>query len=275
MRLVSFDPFRTLHLPGVSVLKPERWLADRELLRVADWVLFPGVWQLDSLEYGFKCRIFPSPATLRLGYDKVVTTRAMQAVFPAWMPETVIVANSPAGREEILDTFSFPFVMKVPREAMGRGVRLISGREQFSGWCNGHGNDQAPDILYAQEYLPIQRDLRVVWVGDSVMTAYWREGVDGFLNNVAQGGRVDFDNVPAEALQMVNEIATHFGIDHAGFDVALVDGHPYLLEFNVRFGNQALTARGIRVEDHIHAWLLKQLALARPPVTPEPLPRSA
>lgn len=264
MRLVSFDPFRSLHLPGVSVLKPEHWLLHRDALREADFVLFPEFWQLDALEYALGCRVFPSSATLRLGHDKIAMTRALEAAFPTWTPHTLIRANTPAGQDEILDTFEFPFVMKVPRESMGRGVRLIGDRAQFRAWCSEN------DVLYAQEHLPISRDLRVVWIGDAVTCAYWRQGVDGFLNNVAQGGSVDFDNIPAAALEAVAVIARGLGIDHAGFDIAVVDGHPYVLEFNVRFGNHALLERGIRPEEHIHAWLLRQFSdgLA-------PLPRSA
>lgn len=264
MQLVSFDPFRSLRIPGVTVLKPEHWLAHRELLRAADCVLFPEYWQLDALQYALGARLFPSPATLRLGHDKIATTRALEAAFPAWSPFTLIRANTPVAREEILDVMTFPFVMKVPRESMGRGVRLIDGRAAFSDWC------ASQPVLYAQEYLPIDRDLRVVWIGDRVIAAYWRRGVDGFLNNVAQGGSVSFDDIPQSALDAVAAIANSFSIDHAGFDVAWVDGQPLVLEFNVRFGNQALIAAGIRAEEHIHAWLLRRFSGGL-----TPLPRSA
>lgn len=265
MRLVSFDPFRSLRIPGVTVLKPEHWLAHRELLRAANAVLFPEFWQLDALQYALGCKVFPSPATLRIGHDKIAMTRALEAGYPAWAPVTLIRANTPAGRDEILAQFAFPFVMKIPRESMGRGVQLIADRAAFATWCSsGH------DVLYAQEYLPIERDLRVVWVGDNVVSAYWRKGVDGFLNNVAQGGSVSFDDIPQAALAAVTTIARGLGIDHAGFDIAMVGDHPYVLEFNVRFGNKALTERGIRVEEHIHTWLLRNFAGGI-----SPLPRSA
>jgi len=265
MRLISFDPFRSLNIPGVTVLKPEHWLKHRTALQAADCVLFPEFWMLDAMQYALGCRIFPSPATFRLGHDKIAMTRALEAAFPAWTPTTLIRANTVRDREEILEQFAFPFVMKTPRESMGRGVRLIGDRGEFAAWCA-----TGQPVLYAQEYLPIERDLRVVWVGDSVVAAYWRKGVDGFLNNVAQGGSVDFDAIPQIALDATAAVARGLGINHAGFDIAMVQGHPFVLEFNVRFGNQALTARGIRVEEHIHAWLLREFAdrLA-------PLPRSA
>ncbi|WP_308423732.1 ATP-grasp domain-containing protein [Calditerricola satsumensis] len=51
------------------------------------------------------------------------------------------------------------------------------------------------------------------------------------------------------------QLARTLGIDHAGFDVAWVDGHPYLLEFNALFGNEALNRLGIRVEEAIVRYL--------------------
>ena len=106
-----------------------------------------------------------------------------------------------------------------------------------------------------QEYLPIHRDLRVVWVGNKVVTAYWREQGDGFHFNVARGGVMNFDVVPPAALELVNEVATALGIDHAGFDVAVVAGHCYLLEFNVLFGLDGLNRQGIRVGDYVTRYL--------------------
>lgn len=56
---------------------------------------------------------------------------------------------------------------------------------------------ECTDVLYAQEYLPLDRDARVVVIGDQVLTAYWRTQADqGFYNNVARGGRIDMSPVP-------------------------------------------------------------------------------
>jgi len=95
-------------------------------------------------------------------------------------------------------------------------------------------------------------------------------GDDGFLNNVAQGGRFDFEDIPTAAIDTVATIARRFGIDHAGFDIAWLDGQVLFFEFKVLFGNPALNARGVRIEAFIHEWLLRHHGddLA-------PLPRSA
>ena len=268
MRLVSFDPFSTLGIPGVHHVKPTAWFAARDVVRDAEWVLFPEYWQVGVLTHVWRKSIFPGPAAYHLGHDKVEMTRAFQAVAPRHTPRTLILPNEPWAQEAVLDELSLPFVVKDRRSSMGAGVRLIGSAAEWRAWARGR------EDLYVQEHLPITRDLRVVYVGDEVVTGYWREAPPGgFLNNVSQGGAVSFDDVPAEALDFVADTAAALGVDHAGFDLAWVDGFPYLLEFNVRFGNRALAERGIRIPPRIHDWLLRS---SRPSFDPErPAPARA
>jgi len=242
VKLVSFDPLRSLDLPVTASIKPEDWLRRRNVIDSADWLLFPEYWQVNALHYALKKRIFPSVASYHLGHDKTEMTRAFEAVAPHHLPLTFIRAATPRGIEEILDLLSFPFVVKEIRSSMGKGVSLIESAAQFRDYAQTH------DILYAQEYLPIRRDLRIVYVGNQVLSAYWRSAAEGsFHNNVAQGGTVSFDNIPAEACDLVAAVAQKLGIDHAGFDVAELDGHFYFFEFNIRFGLHALNDQGISV----------------------------
>jgi ribosomal protein S6--L-glutamate ligase len=137
---------------------------------------------------------------------------------------------------------------------MGRGVFLIESRHEFDQYFAYN------PTLYVQEYLPIQRDLRVVIVGREPLTAYWRVAAPGgFYNNVARGGQLDFEDVPQTAVDLAVETARALDIDHAGFDIAMVDGHPYLIELNMRFGNQALVKEKIRLNQHILSYLKQAL----------------
>lgn len=242
MRLLSFDPYRTLGMPGVRYLKPEQMLSHREQVLAADLVLFPQTWQLNVLCYAWRRRVFPSPPSYDLGYDKVEMTRAFEALFPQHVPRTLILPANDTGVEQVLDTFGLPVVVKEPRSSMGRGVVLIDDPAALRAWA------RRVTVLYAQEYLPAEADLRVVWVGDRVVAAYWRRGGDdGFHHNVARGAEADFDGIPPAALTLVHDVAVALGIDHAGFDL-IVDGDQlWLLEFNVLFGNDALNRCGIRL----------------------------
>jgi len=253
MRLLTLNAYRALGIPGVRYLKPELLFSRLDEVREADWVLFPEYWQVNSLVYALKKRIFPNPAAYHLGHDKIEMTRAFWTVCPAHTPQTLILGRSDSALEQILDQLSLPLVAKEPRNSRGLGVFLIETRGALRDYI------AANEVLYLQEYLPIRRDLRVVWVGDRVIAAYWRIAPEGgFHNNVAQGGSISFDDVPEAALAVVERIARALGVDHAGFDLAEVDGHYYVLEFNTMFGNEALNRQGIAVGRHIHEYLLGQ-----------------
>lgn len=235
MNLVSFNVFRTLGFPGTTVLKPEDYLRHKELLRTADWVLFPEYWQLNALVYGLKCRVFPSVASYHIGHDKVEMTRAFQTVAPEHTPWTLIEANGSYEREHVWSVMALPFVAKLPKASMGEGVWLIETRDDWRRYC------ERTQVLYVQEYLPLERDARIVVVGGKVVTAYWRtQAPQGFYNNISRGGGIDPSPVPSIATNLALRLARDLGVDHAGFDIALVEGYPYVLEFNRLFGNQGL-----------------------------------
>lgn len=268
MRLLSFDPLRSLGVPGARPVKPTDWFRRRAEILESDWLLFPEYWQVNALVYAWKKRIFPSVSTYHLGHDKVQMTRAFEAACPQHVPLTLILPATERSAEEVLDTLSFPFVAKEVRSSMGQGVHRIDSRSDFKRYA------AANEVLYVQEYLPIRRDLRVVWVGDQVLSAYWRQAPPGgFHNNVSRGGAVSFEEIPENALELVQRVATALGIDHAGFDIAVVEGHGYLLEFNLLFGTQALNSRGIAIGPVILDYIRRQAA---PPWSPDhTLPRAS
>jgi ribosomal protein S6--L-glutamate ligase len=253
MRLITFNPYRTLEIDNALYIKPEAFFSHLHSIAEADWLLFPEYWQINALLYGLKKRIFPSPASYYLGHTKVEMTRAFWAVCPKHAPFTLIRGSGASALEEIQDALTFPFVAKEIRNSMGRGVHLIDNRSDLLHYAGSN------DVLYVQELLPIQRDLRVVWVGDSIVTAYWRQAPEGgFQNNVAQGGEIYFDGVPQAALDLVAKTARQLSINHAGFDLAEVAGHWYFLEFNVFFGNQALSAQNLKLGPRILDYLASQ-----------------
>ncbi len=250
MKLVSFDMLRTLKMKDVVHVKADYYLKEKESLWSADWLLFPEYWQVNSLVYGMKKRIFPSISTYHLGHDKIEMTRVLSQVAPAHIPYTEIKANTENNIEYIMEVFDYPFVAKDVRSSMGNGVYLIECRKDFLDYCC------RAEVLYVQEYLPIDRDMRLVYVGDRVIAGYWRvAGEHSFKNNVAQGGSVLYDEIPIEAIKLVERIAKELDIDHAGFDVAYVDGYYYIFEFNVMFGTSGLLSQNIDYMGAIKSYL--------------------
>lgn len=255
MKLVSFNLFRTLGLPNTSYIKPEDFQKQPHLytaqLEDADWVLFPEYWQLNALIYGLGCKIFPSEASYRIGHNKIEITRTCEVLAPKNLPRTWICPNTHDEAKRLWELMDLPFVAKLPKASQGEGVWLI---ENKSDWQNYLARS---DSLYVQEYLPIEKDLRIVIVGNEIITAYWRHQSDrSFHTNVSRGGQVSFDEVPTVALDFALDLAKRLGINHAGFDVAMLGSHPYLLEFNRLFGNQGIPGGGKVLSDAIFRYLL-------------------
>lgn len=252
---------RTYAFKGVTYMKPELLLKEKDLVQQADWILYPPHWQVNTLVYGLKKKIFPNIETYHLGHNKIEMTRALTAVLPHHVPYTEIQPNTDQGRAFILEWFDYPFIAKEAKSSMGLGVHLIEGPADFREYCS------KAEVLYVQEYLPIDRDMRINWVGDRIVGGYWRVGSgDNFRNNVAQGGEILYDLIPAEAIQLVEKAATLLNINHAGFDIAMVDSHPYILEFNVMFGTKGILDQGI----DMGAIVLEYLQRADAPTDPVP-----
>lgn len=221
-----------------------------DTLIAADGVLFPQYWQINPLLYGLKKRIFPSPASYYIGHDKVEMTRCFQTIAPAHLPYTLIAANTPTDAEQVWDAMPLPFVAKIPKSSMGNGVFLIENRTDWQAYLA-----KSP-VIYAQEYLPIDRDLRIVWVGDRIIGGYWRvQAEQGFYNNIAKGGQIETGILPPEACALVEKLALGLGIDHGGFDIAMVGHYPYVFEFNRLFGNQGLAGKQDAIDAAISEYL--------------------
>ena len=118
MRLITLDPLRTLDVPGTRPLKPEQMFRESELIKSADWVLFPEYWQVNALVYAWKKKIFPSINTYHMGHDKVELSRALQALCPGNVPQTLILPRTPSSEEVILDQLCFPMVAKEVRNSI-------------------------------------------------------------------------------------------------------------------------------------------------------------
>lgn len=253
MRLVTFDPFRTLNCADVEYLKPALLMTRLDLIDAADVVLFPDYADLNLICFAMGKPVFPSLSSYLLGYNKVEMTRAFQTRFPLHVPLTLILPNEPRYQARVLDSMDFPFVAKLPRSTRGEGVFLIEAEHDWHHYCSH------TETLYVQEKLDIDRDLRIVWIGDRVVHAYWRVAAPGaFHNNLAHGGTIDYENIPPQAIDLVSRIAQRFGIDYAGFDIAMVGDHPYVFEFNRLFGMEGINRARINTGALIHDYLLRR-----------------
>jgi ribosomal protein S6--L-glutamate ligase len=210
----------------------------REIL-IAEKVCYPGSVYCEILQAA-GLRVFPRNYYHFLG-SKITQTDLFNLLEIAH-PRTGIYYGRDLA-ERIENDFSYPFVAKTPiGSSQGRGVFLIGSPEALSPYLRTH------NPAYIQEYLPIERDLRVVVIGGNLVHAYWRiHGEGDFRNNVSQGGTVSFEDIPAAALDFAVHVACRCGFDEVGLDICEHAGKYWVLEANMVFGEEGFRKKGLDV----------------------------
>jgi ribosomal protein S6--L-glutamate ligase len=207
-------------------------------IRKADIIYYPTTFYADLFDAIGK-PTFPSYHTYKCVQDKIKQT-ALFDLLGIPHPRTRVFYGARQKRT-ILQDFEFPFIAKVARgSARGEGVFLIRTREDLERYCDTNG------VAYIQDYLPIDRDMRVVVIGRRTVHAYWRISPEtDFRSNVSQGARICLDPVPATVLALAAYTARACGWDDVGIDICRVKGEFYVLEANMKYGREGFRKAGI------------------------------
>ena len=211
---------------------------EAELIRSAGKIYYPSLFYADLFDAMGK-RTFPSYHTYKCVQDKIKQTALFELLKIAH-PRTRVYYGK-RQKNSITDHFRFPFVAKIPRgSAMGRGVYLIEQQSQLAEYLN------RTDVAYIQEYLPVDRDIRVIVIGDRVVHAYWRIAPQNeFRSNIAVGGAVSLDPVPDRALDLALHTARSCRWDDVGIDICRYGNDFYVLEANMKYGKEGFRQAGI------------------------------
>jgi ribosomal protein S6--L-glutamate ligase len=185
--------------------------------------------------------IFPSLETHLYADDKIKQT-TLYYMLGIPHPRTRIYYH--LHHADISKDFSFPFVAKLPRaSARGRGIFKIHHPDELAAYL------RMTNIAYVQEYLPHERDLRVILINYSPVLAYWRRRPPGnFKTNLSQGGTISFEAVPGEALDMAREFAQKCKFNDVGLDMIHHHGTWYLIEANMLYGRKGLKIKDMRLK---------------------------
>jgi len=212
-----------------------------ELIRESKIVYYPSAFHAELFAAMGK-PIFPSVHNYLFAQEKIKQT-ALFKLLSIPHPYTRIFYGKHQ-KASICDHFDFPFIAKVPRgSAMGRGVFLIKSQSDL----NNYLSDPAP--AYIQEYLPIDRDIRIVVIGQQVVHAYWRIAAQGeFRTNVAMGGSITLDSVPTAAKNLALQTAISCHWNDVGIDICMHNGNFYVLEANMKYGKEGFRAAGLDYE---------------------------
>ena len=220
--------------PNFSDYTPE----EASLIRNARKIYYPSSFYADLFDAIGK-NIFPSYHTYKCVQDKIKQT-ALFELLNIPHPRTRMFYGK-RQKTTITDHFKYPFIGKIPRgSALGRGVYLIQSQSELDDYLT------LTDVAYIQDYLPVDRDIRVVVVGQRVVHAYWRIAApDEFRSNLALGGRICLESIPREALDLALRTARRCRWDDVGIDICQHAGRCYVFEANMKYGKQGFRQAGI------------------------------
>jgi len=209
-----------------------------ELLRRSVKIYYPSAFYADLFDAMGK-ETFPSYHTYKFAQDKIKQTAIFQ-LLDLPHPKTRVFYGTQS-KKRITEHFSYPFIGKIPRgSAMGRGVFLIRDASDLEAYC------AIATPAYIQEYLPVDRDVRVVVIGRRVMHAYWRISAPGeFRNNVSLGAEICLDSIPEEAKELALRTARCCRWDDVGIDICRHENRFLVLEANMKYGKEGFRAAGI------------------------------
>ena len=123
---------------------------------------------------------------------------------------------------------------------MGRGVFLIRTHHELDSYLT------QTDAAYIQEYLQLDRDMRIVIIGHRIVHSYWRIAAQReFRTNVALGGSICLDPIPHNAQELALHTARTCGWDDVGIDICEYNGQLYVLEGNMKYGKEGFRKAGI------------------------------
>jgi ribosomal protein S6--L-glutamate ligase len=231
--------------PEVTIIQAKPNFSDytpieRQLIQTAEKVFYPTQLYVDLFITMGKS-IFPSRETYVYSGDKIKQTALFQFLGIAH-PQTRIYFGQQ--KTNIQKDFSYPFIAKIPRgSSMGRGVFLIQNDEELENYL------RRTSVAYIQEYLELDRDLRVILINHRIILSYWKVASRGeFRNNVSLGAAMDFTHIPDEALTFARRVTRLCNFDDVGLDLCHTPKTGWMvLEANMNYGLQGMKAKGLDI----------------------------
>ena len=208
------------------------------LIRRAEIIYYPSHFYAALFDTMGK-RTFPSYHNYKCVMDKIKQSALFQ-LLEIPHPRTRVFYGK-TQQKKILKHFDFPLVAKIAKgSSMGRGVFLINDQKELNRYLeNTH-------VAYIQEFIPMERDCRVVVTGGKVIHAYWRNAPDDdFRTNFSTGGTISFEPIPENIKQFAIDIARKCRFDDVGLDLCQSGHRMYVIEANMKYGRAGFKQAGI------------------------------
>ena len=174
------------------------------------------------------------------------------------------------------------YEMDEAREFLGRTsfpkiIKRSYGPSNYGGYYV-HKVDSASEALellerkhyypvYLQDFIPMKADIRVMLIGHKPVCAFWRRPPEGeWLTNTSQGGTMDYQGVPDEALALAVRASKAANAEYWACDIAVSHDDEYrILECATAF------AAFPYIRDWIGQYLMAELTSGRMPYPNIPL----
>jgi len=139
--------------------------------------------------------------------------------------------NSEKNYKEILD-LGFPVIAKFDYIHLGKGVFLIENMEELLEFLNKN-KDKLAHIIF-QEYIPYERDVRVIVIGDPI-GGMERINPGFFKANIAQGGYGKPFKIDEEIEEISKNLSKIFDIEIFAFDLLIKGKTKYVIDLHIIF----------------------------------------
>jgi len=169
---------------------------------------------------------------------------------------------------EVINKIKYPFILKDAHGYGGLHVHKIDNKKTAREYIEkifgpkGLKHDLATmkDYFYAEEFVPIDKDMRVIVIGNRVACAYWRSSSGDWRHNIGLGGEARFDQIPKKALDFCLKFNKKMNFHWMAYDIfVLKNGKILMSEFACNFGIKAPTMVGYDIRKMQAEYIIKYL----------------
>lgn len=171
------------------------------------------------------------------------------------------VANEKNQALKIINQIKYPTVIKDAYSAAGEGLFKINSKAQARKITNKifkNGYQNIKNYLYIQKFIPdLEKDLRIITIGNKVATAYWRQSPNDWKHNISQGASADFNHIPQSAKKFCLDLSKKMNFHWMAYDLIIIKNKIKILEWTCNFGCKAPKERGLDIRDQIIEYTIR------------------
>ena len=239
---------------GTKVLYKSKPLGEYDCIFCKGSYRYASLLRAICIIYKNKCYIPYDPSAFTIGHDKLLTHLKFQE-HNVPMPRTYIPSNIKLAKS-ILETITYPIIMKFPQGTQGKGVMFADSFASASSILDALSTLRQPLII--QEFIDTGGvDTRAIVIGEKVYCAMQRRAVAGESRaNIHAGGKGESCTLDKKTERVALMAAKSIGAEICAVDILPSAKGPVVIEINLSPGLQGITeATGKNVAGAIAKYL--------------------